>query len=492
MSAPLQTPAATARDPRSLLPQLEQYIQKGMAQTKVPGLAVAVVYKDEVIFQRGFGLRDSARPELIDVDTVFQIASFSKPIASSVVAALVSTGDANWDDRIQDLDPDFQLSDAQATQRLTIRDLLSHRSGLPEQSGDMLEDLGYDRTEILRRLRLLPLNKPFRKVYGYSNFGFTEGAFAPVKHMGRRWEDISAERLYSPLSMSATSSRYSDYENAANKAAIHVFINGSPVSRYQRIADSESPAGGVSSSVRDLTNWLRMEMKGGVFNGQRIIDAAALNETRKPVILRDPKIPNEYYGLGWNVALDANGRKTLSHSGAFFLGTGTTVRFSPSEQLGIIALANTTPVGLPEAIARAFFDLYETGAISQDWISLYQAAFQAMVDKAQNFSPDYSKLTPPSSPAPAQPAQAYTGRYYNEYYGELTIEQESHGQLTLHLPPRGTRYELTHWDGDLFTYFFAAESNIGVRGVRFSTSNGVRQVQVENLTEASNVFTERP
>jgi hypothetical protein len=198
-------------------------------------------------------------------------------------------------------------------------------------------------------------------------------------------------------------------------------------------------------------------------------------------------VPNQFYGLGWNVDLDADRKKTLSHSGAFFLGTGTAVRYSPSEQLGIIVLANTTPVGLPEAVGRAFFDLFETGAITQDWIALYQGAFQEMVDESQNFSTDYSKLSPPPNPTPGQPANAYTGRYHNEYYGDLTIEAERNGQLTLHLPPRGTRYELTHWDGDLFTYFFAAESNTGVR---FSSANGARQVQVENLTDASNVFVE--
>jgi CubicO group peptidase (beta-lactamase class C family) len=141
------------------------------------------------------------------------------------------------------------------TERLTVRDLLSHRSGLPTSAGDALEDLGFSRPEILHKMRLLHFPGEFRKDYKYSNFGFTEGATAAAKHVQERWEVLARERLFKPLGMTSTSYRYSDYENSENKAAIHVFVDGKPVARYKRDLYAEAPAGAASSSARDLAQW---------------------------------------------------------------------------------------------------------------------------------------------------------------------------------------------------------------------------------------------
>jgi hypothetical protein len=190
------------------------------------------------------------------------------------------------------------------------------------------------------------------------------------------------------------------------------------------------------------------------------------------------------------VDYDAQGRKIIGHSGAFLLGTGTNVTFSPSEQLGILALANSTPVGLPEATAKAFFDYFHYGYLTRDWLALYQAAFAENVEKTQNSSTNYSTLMPPKNPAPSQPLSSYVGTYFNRYYGKLEIRKERPG-LVLLLPPRGgLHYELTHWDGDTFTYFFASESTgIARRGLKFSGSGEGKQVLVENLAaEGTGVF----
>jgi CubicO group peptidase (beta-lactamase class C family) len=168
--------------------------------------------------------------------------------------------------------------------------------------------------------------------------------------------------------MTNSSYRFSDYQNARNKAALHVFENGSPVNRYVRDADAEAPAGGVSASARDLSQWLRLQLAGGSWNGQQIVETKALDETHQPIICAgqstngvcDPTVG--YYGLGWDVSLDNNGRKTLSHSGAFLLGASTTVRFVPDENVGILVLSNTLPLGVPEAIALTFLDLFSTAS----------------------------------------------------------------------------------------------------------------------------------
>lgn len=476
---------------RPVIKQLKKFIKDGMLKTGVPGVAVAVVYRDKVVYLEGFGIRKAGSDAAIDADTVFQLASLSKPITSTIVAALVGDQKVDWDSRIADLDPDFKLSDPDVTQQLTIRDLLSHRSGLPTSAGDALEDLGFRRPEILHQMRLLPLTGKFRESYQYSNFGFTEGAIAASKKVGMSWEDLARTRLFEPLGMTSTSYRYSDYENTENKAAIHVIVDGKAVARYHRDPDAQAPAGSASASVRDVAEWLRLQLAGGMWDGQSIVAADALEETHTPQIQRGTDNQTKkplYYGLGWNIDHDAAGRLLLSHSGAFYIGTGTTVKFSPSQQLGIVVLTNALPTGLAEATANTFFDLYNYGAPTQDWLSLFSSYFKAAIEEGNNSTTDYSKLKPPSSPVPSKALSAYVGTYRNDYYGAIEIS-EHQGSLWMRFPDTGALYTLSHWDGDTFTYRFEAEQAIGTRGVVFTLS-GSPSVLIENLAlEGNGVFT---
>ena len=158
-----QTESSSSGNITTALTKLDAFVTEAMAKTKVPGLAVAVVYKGQVVFLKGYGVRKLGEPAKIDPDTVFEIASVSKPIASTIVASLVGTGEVSWDDRIEALDPGFALSNPTATEQVTIRDMFAHRSGLPTGAGDVLEDLGYSRPEILRKIRLVPLAGQFRE-----------------------------------------------------------------------------------------------------------------------------------------------------------------------------------------------------------------------------------------------------------------------------------------------------------------------------------------
>jgi CubicO group peptidase (beta-lactamase class C family) len=481
-----ETPSE-ARPLGPIIQEIERFVEQGMEKTGVPGVAVAIVYRDKVVYLKGFGVRKAGGRARVDPDTVFQLASVSKPIASTVIAGLVGDRQVNWDDRIVGLDPDFKLSDPNVTAQLTIRDLLSHRSGLPTSAGDALEDLGFTRAEILHKMRLLPLPGKFRETYQYSNFGFTEGGIAVAKHVGERWEELADKRLFKRLGMSSSSYRYSDYQNSENKAAIHIFDHGRALARYERDPDAEAPAGAASSNARDLAQWLRLQLAGGTLDGHPIVAAHALEETHKPVILTDPKNPDSYYALGWNVNHDSDGKLILSHSGAFFLGTGTAVRLSPSDQLGIAVITNALPTGLAEATTFTFFDLYKCGKPSRDWLALVQKSFQSMIEKSNNQSKDYSKLPSPSSPTPSKALSAYVGTYRNDYYGRVEIS-EHRGLLWMRLPARGTLYTLTHWDADTFIYRFEEEQGIGTRGIEF-TLNGRPKMLIENLAlEGDGVF----
>ncbi len=336
----------------------------------------------------------------------------------------------------------------------------------------------------------------FRKTYAYSNFGYTTGAIAAAIKLGKPWETIADEQLYSRLGMTSTSSRFSDYEDRANKAALHIFFNGEPVNRFVREADAEAPAGGVSSSARDLAQWVRLQLNGGKWNGKQIIDANALSETHKPQICRNPADPakpnvcpgDQYYGLGWDVGTNAEGHAQVSHSGAFFLGAATAVYLVPEEHIGVLALSNSMPIGLPEAICLHFLDLVHYGKPQREYLPLLAKLFSQMISGTQDASTDYATLAQPKTSAPAKPLSAYTGTYTNEYFGTLEVSVQDN-RLILRLPPRGSYHELAHWDADTFTYYFASENTgTGRRGAKFFPDKN--QVLIESLApEHAAVFT---
>lgn len=302
--APISAQAETLTKEKvaAALPRLKEQARQLVARGEVPGLSIAVVYRDEVVLVEGFGVREAGKPETVGPDTVFQLASVSKPLAATVVAALVSDGVVAWDSRIRDLDPDFALPDAYPTAQVTIRDLLSHRSGLAANAGNDIEDLGFSRAEILRRIRYTKPGGSFRAVYAYSNFGFTAGAIAATRPTGKSWEELAEEKLYRPLGMQATSSRSKDFLLQQNRSSLHVKIGGKWAPLVKRNADAQAPAGGASSNARDMAQWLRLELGNGRFAGRPIIKEAALVQTRLPTIARnvDPKTGMAgFYGLGW-------------------------------------------------------------------------------------------------------------------------------------------------------------------------------------------------
>jgi CubicO group peptidase (beta-lactamase class C family) len=291
--------------------ELEKLAQKQIQENVVTGIAIAVVFEDKAVYAKGLGVRDVNTKQPIDADTVFQLASVSKSIDSTVVAELVGEGKITWDSKLSALDPAFAMFDPWVRREITIRDMYAHRSGLPEHAGDLLEDLEFTRTEILHRLRFQHPGSSFRLHYAYTNFGMTEGGVAAAKAYGLEWEEASEQKLYRPLGMTSTSSRYADFIARPNKALGHVLVDGKWVQKFKRDPDTESPAGGASSSVNDLAKWMRLQLANGKFGGRQIVEEKALAETHHPQIVNgfNPfTLMPTFYGLGWNVGYDQQGR----------------------------------------------------------------------------------------------------------------------------------------------------------------------------------------
>jgi CubicO group peptidase (beta-lactamase class C family) len=373
-----------------------------------------------------------------------------------------------WDSRTSDLDPAFRLWSDYVSGEVTLRDLLCHRTGLPDHVGDLLEDLGYSRAEVLHRLRFQRPAGLFRSSYAYTNFGFTEAAVAAAKAAGKTWEDLASDRLFKPLGMVRTSYRHADYAAAANRAKLHVHIEGKWVAKYDRQPDAQAPAGGASSTVRDLTRWMRLLLADGSFDGRQVIAPEALTETHKPQVIRRPaKKPVEgtsFYGLGWNIGHDQAGRLMLTHSGAFDLGAATCVTLMPAERLGIVVLTNGAPIGVPEAIAFSFLDLLHAGELKRDWFATVKPAFVQLTKPNYGSRVNY-RMEPAGKSLPL-PAASYAGTYHNDFVGDAVVGEQT-GKLVLKLGPGLRSFSLTHFDRDTFTYQPVGEVSAGPSGVTF-------------------------
>jgi CubicO group peptidase (beta-lactamase class C family) len=341
------------------------------------------------------------------------------------------------------------------THEVRVRDFLCHRSGLPDTAGDVLVDLGFDRDEVVRRARFILPDSGFRSRYAYNNVGYTCGCVAAAKPSGLDWPDAAAQYLYGPAGMTATSSRHADLLAAPNHAVEHVTRDGRWVHLEQTNDDAESPAGGVNAPVTDLARWARLHLGLGMLDGNRLIPAAAIGETHRPQVPAEiPADPNGitgFYGLGWDVKTMPRGPLRISHSGAFNLGAATNVALVPAARLGVVVLSNAYPIGVVEALANSFLDLALYGALTTDWMQVYQQAYAALLEETIAAVSKFDYTTPPAAPEPALPNDTYIGQYANDLYGTVEVVSAEDG-LALVAGPSRLTWPLAHFDGDVFWF----------------------------------------
>ena len=470
---------------REAVSALPDYITRVMRRMGVPGVAVAVVHRDRLIYAEGFGVRDVDSGAKVTPDTVFQLASVSKPLGASAVAAAVGRGDLAWDTPAAPLLPGFGLSDAWVSEHVTVGDLYAHRSGLPGNYGNDLENFGYGRQHIFEKAHLEPLS-PFRITYDYSNFGLTAGGIAAANAAGVSWDQLTRDAIFAPLGMSRSTYDYDELAQMDNVATLHQQSRGrrwktGPV----RNAEAQAPAGSANSSVKDMARWMRMMLAGGTFEGKRIVEQDAL-DTMLTLQIRnslDPTGAIAGYGYGMGVVMEQDAPLNWTHSGAFSSGASTRILLVPEWDLGIVVLTNGWPVGVPEAVTATFQDLVRFGEPTRDWLKVTSARFAAY--NTPSYSIDGQKR--PANPSPARPLAAYAGTYANDYVGVGDVSVDG-DRLVLAVGPGGmTRLSLRHWDGDVFFYneidmppgFFTAVRFSGQDDAGSATSMTIAEVGVD-------------
>lgn len=449
-------PTLAQGDADARLREIDEYAAKAGRDWNVPGFALAIVKDDKVVFAKGYGVLKLGEPARVDADTLFAVGSNTKAFTSAALAVLVDEGKVSWDDPVTKHLPGFQLSDPYVTREMTVRDLLSHRSGLATFAGDLLwYESGYPRDEILRRARHLKPASSFRSRFGYQNLMFLAAGEIVPAVSGRSWDDFLRERIFQPLGMRRTTTRHAEILRASNVAAPHNEMGG----RLRVIpfgnVDNIGGAGAVKSSAADMARWVRLQLGRGTFEGRKIFNVAASREMWTPHTVLgaisegserfNPTTHFSLYGLGWILG-DYHGRLLVSHGGGLD-GMVSRVALMPEERLGLVILTNSE-TALTAALSNKIFDAF-LGVPARDWSADYMARARQGKEASEAAAKKAEEARVPDT-KPSLPPGAYAGTYAGAMYGDAVVAEEA-GKLVLRLSPSPNFVgDLEHWHFDTF------------------------------------------
>jgi len=437
----------------------DDYVQKAMKEWEVPGVAIAIVKGDQIVLAKGYGVRKIGEPAAVDERTLFAIGSSSKAFTAAAVAMLVDQGKLKWDDPVTKYLPGFEMYDPYVTRELTVRDLLTHRSGL--QRGDFLwygSDL--ERDEIVRRARYLKPSWSLRSTFGYQNIMYLTAGQLVAKVSGQTWDEFIQQRIFAPLAMTSSSTSISAFKTADNVASPHAKVDEKINAIPWRNIDNIAPAGSINSNVLDMAQWVRLQLAQGAIKNERVFSAAAAKEMHasQTIIRFEPPYSLWYpdahflnYGMGWFLS-DYRGRKVVEHGGAID-GMRAEVALIPEEKLGLVILTNLNGSLMPVALMYRIFDSF-LGAPTRDWSAELLKTTKTLEAQAQA-AEKKQESERASGTKPSLTLDKYAGVYHNDLYGDVKITGTD-AKLNLRFGPAFTS-DLEHWHYDTFrARFFAA------------------------------------
>jgi CubicO group peptidase (beta-lactamase class C family) len=417
---------------------IDRLVERTMAVYQVPGIAVGIVKDGRLVFAKGYGVRELGKPGAVDPDTLFAIASNSKAFTTAALSILVDEGKLHWDDHVIDYLPDFRLYDPYVTREFTIRDLLTHRSGLGLGAGDLLffPNTDFDRKDVLHALKYLKPVTSFRSAYAYdNNLYIVAGQIIPAV-TGESWEDFVTSRILEPLHMAPCVVSQARLTDRSNIASPHAPVEGKVVPIQPDDTRMAAAAGGFQCNVTGLAKWEITQLgHGQAKNGPRIFSEAQGQEMWKPQTIIHPtgkraELTRSHfaaYGLGWGLE-DYNGYKRVSHSGGLD-GMVTYQSLIPELNLGVIVLTNAQEGEAFTTIALQITDAY-TGGAKRDWVTIIQD-LKAQKSREQADS-DKQRVPPPAAGVDLTKLDLdpYSGTYADAWRGEAVVTRGPQG-LTL-------------------------------------------------------------
>ncbi len=433
---------------------LDAIAAKSLAAWKAPGLAVAVVKGTDTVLLKGYGVLRLGDPAAVTPKTLFPMGSCTKALTSALLASLADDGKLTLDDPVRKHLPDFRLNDPAADAKVTLRDLMSHRTGTAAHDY-LWYHAPWDRSEVIRRARYLPPAYPFRGGYVYSSVMVMAAGQAAANAGAASWEDLVRDRLTKPLGMADTVLTSAAAAKVPGRAAGHqLTADGTVAPMPEYVLGEANPAGSAFTTAADAVPWLRFHLDGGLIAGKQVVTAANLRETRTaqtPMSRADPEIAAVYpdsakvdYALGW-VAYDYRGREVVAHGGVTD-GFRTLFLFVPKERVGVALFNNLHQTKMNLAVAHALLDRLLGEAPARDWDAYYlkleatERADKAAAQAAQDAGRD-------PAAKPSAPLERYAGSYAHPAYGPATVTLVGG---SLRWKWSGFASELSHHAGDAF------------------------------------------
>jgi CubicO group peptidase (beta-lactamase class C family) len=418
---PTQSPGAMATaDP---LAGLDAFISDTIKAWNIPGVQVAVVQDGKTLLAKGYGTRNVATGAPMNADTLVPIASMSKAFTAFSVGLLVDEGKMSFDAPVLAYLSGFDMKDKVAASGVTLRDMLSHRTGMPRHDALWYHNSAQTREGMLAALPSLEPSAPLRSKWQYNNIMFTLSGLSVEKVSGRSWESFVESRIFAPLTM-ARSTFSPDKVMADSNHAVGTEVRAGKTVNLSLYRGNPlvNPAGGVYTNANDLSHWLRVQLGGGVFQGRQVIQPATLAQMHATQMVTGatpdhPEVVPTGYGLGWFTEI-YRGRSVVQHGGNL-PGSSTLITLVPGSKLGITVLVNQTGSELPRALTRTILDRF-LGGVPVDWTG--DALKRKKAGEANDATGRGNKeATRVKNTQPAHALNQYAGAYRDPAYGEIKV-----------------------------------------------------------------------
>ena len=433
------------------LDSLDFFIDTLMDDFEVTGLSIGIVQNDSIIYSKGFGLTEIGKTQKVDNQTLFGIGSISKSFTALTLGMLVDEGKITWDDRVKDYLPYFELYDPYVTENFTIRDLLTHRSGLKDVSGGTLwYHSDYSRVEIIKRLKYLEPVSGFREKPAYQNVMFVVASEIVKEVSGMPWDDFLKSRVFNKLAMNNSTSLSKDREATGNLAQPHIWNAAyKKVAIKQENGDNLGPGGFIYSSAKDMNSYMRLLLNDGVFKNDTIVSKDVVHELFKPQTLfqnSGPPFGNEFssYGFGWWLT-PWNGHKIIEHSGGID-GMSAQLFMVKDLDIGVVILTNVSKEPASFLLKAKLLELI----FNDKSFDFYDRGIEYRKGLIKKLKKAAANEVRPKESYPSLALSNYAGSYNDKMYGDINISL-SNNKLELsfsHTPLFKGR--LIHWQFDTF------------------------------------------
>jgi CubicO group peptidase (beta-lactamase class C family) len=428
-----------------ILENIAAFIDTTRMSWNVPGVAVAIVKDDEVVFSQGFGYRDVENELPVTPQTLFPIGSSTKSFTALGLKMLEDDGLIDLDAEVREYLPDFRMYDAYRTEKMTPRDLVTHRSGLPRHDY-MWYGSSFTREDMYKRIRYLQPNKDLRTTFQYQNLMYMTAGYLIENRSSSSWEDFTRERIFEPLGMYNTNFSVMETQHSDDHALPYRLSDDDVVEKIPfRDLTAIGPAGSINSSITDMAHWVRFNLGDGTFNGGRLVSPSALRDMQSPQFVISGRgqfneVLNRSYGLGWFVET-YRGYYYIHHGGNID-GFSALVTLIPTEKIGMVVLTNLNANPLPNIISRYAADLL-LGLDPVDW----HARIKGTSDEEDREDETRKETDRIEGTKPSHDPVAYTGEYEHPGYGVAVVELQDNRLVATY---NSFTMTLEHWHYNVF------------------------------------------